>query len=111
MYHLPKKLTPIRYQPKQEYTRKPEFSQLYLNEYCFFKNLKVFGVDALAKSRREKLGIVEVYYGSESERTEKAKNFDPTLKNEISKSEATNFVFHLAKSQNVRIVKDKLLPI
>lgn len=32
----------------------PEYSQLYLNEYCFFKNLKVFGLDALVERNAER---------------------------------------------------------
>ncbi|WP_244282931.1 transposase [Leptospira neocaledonica] len=38
---------------------RPEYSQLYLNEFCFYKNLKVFGLDALVAKWREKIGVVE----------------------------------------------------
>ncbi|WP_241555936.1 transposase [Leptospira yasudae] len=33
---------------------RPEYSQLYLNEYCFFKNLKAFGVGQLIEQSQEK---------------------------------------------------------
>ncbi|TGK27534.1 transposase, partial [Leptospira kmetyi] len=35
---------------------RPEYSQLYLNEFCFFRNLKVFGLDAIVKNWRERVG-------------------------------------------------------
>ncbi|WP_244244871.1 transposase [Leptospira koniambonensis] len=35
----------------------PKYSQLYLDEYCFFKNLKAFGMDRLIETNREKRGI------------------------------------------------------
>nr|WP_281283015.1 transposase [Leptospira fletcheri] len=38
---------------------RPEYSQLYLNEFCFFRNLRVFGLDAIVKSWRERIGVVE----------------------------------------------------
>ncbi|PJZ58456.1 transposase [Leptospira barantonii] len=31
---------------------RPEYSQLYLNEYCFFKNLKAFGIEKLVERNR-----------------------------------------------------------
>ncbi|MGJ4788199.1 transposase [Leptospira koniambonensis] len=46
---------------------KPEYSQLYLNEYCFFKNLKVFGMEKLIERNRERLGIVERKVSEKSE--------------------------------------------
>ncbi|MGJ4747313.1 transposase [Leptospira sp. SA-E8] len=38
---------------------RPEYSQLYLNEFCFYRNLKVFGLEALVTKWREKIGVVE----------------------------------------------------
>lgn len=35
----------------------PEYSQLYLNEFCFFRNLKVFGLDAIVQNWRERIGV------------------------------------------------------
>lgn len=33
---------------------RPAYSQLYLDEYCFFKNLKVFGINRLIERNRER---------------------------------------------------------
>lgn len=35
----------------------PKYSQLYLDEYCFFKNLKAFGMDRLIETNRMRRGI------------------------------------------------------
>ncbi|WP_246835110.1 transposase, partial [Leptospira kmetyi] len=36
---------------------RPEYSQLYLNEFCFFKNLKAFGVEKLVSAVKKERGI------------------------------------------------------
>ncbi|MDI7184834.1 transposase [Leptospira santarosai] len=51
---------------------RPEYSQLYLNEYCFFKNLKAFGLATLvarnvARSEGTKEGSVETNAGAETD--------------------------------------------
>ncbi|WP_246839496.1 transposase [Leptospira licerasiae] len=87
---------------------KPEYSQLYLNEYCFFKNLKVFGVDALAKSRREKLGISEEKVSEKTEVGYFCLQLESRSDSEVSlTSSASELKTKIPRY--VRIVNDKLL--
>ncbi|WP_246048798.1 transposase [Leptospira sarikeiensis] len=90
---------------------KPQYSQLYLNEFCFYRNLKVFGLDALVAKWREKIGVVEIEGSSDLETAKKSKNSDSGVSRGISSKHSANpsthFHFLADVSNPVRIVKNK----
>ncbi|EPG74812.1 ISXO2-like transposase domain protein [Leptospira fainei serovar Hurstbridge str. BUT 6] len=84
---------------------RPEYSQLYLNEFCFFRNLKVFGLDAIVQNWRERSSSKQT--SELSAKVEESKKQKILVKNGKSNCYRALSVFQSHRSNPVGIVNNK----
>lgn len=90
---------------------RPEYSQLYLNEFCFFKNLKAFGAEELVNAVKQERGI-EAGESSSAGDTLHSSKSAPTNAGRKSVLQSPSLISEAEEKarKNVRIIQKNCLP-